>query len=177
MGTRVRIGVLGQATGFTRIRLDLTANEDAIRADILAQAAEKLSVPLPADMSTVRLFLSDGDQLEEMAMIEKDDTIWVAFDGASWREPGTSDEQSSPELHEEAPQPPSESTTRLQQPTVFKPQGSIGSFFGSGTKRSYERVDGVGKFEKSGPPQHLSEEELRAVPRSTAGACGKCGPH
>ena len=47
------------------------------------------------DVSIVKAFLNDGAPLDDMSMLEKDDTIWLAFDGGSWREPGESDDQSS----------------------------------------------------------------------------------
>ena len=42
MGTRVRVGLVGQATAFKLMRVDLTADEDAIRAELVSIAAEKL---------------------------------------------------------------------------------------------------------------------------------------
>lgn len=53
-GTRVRAGLVGQATGFMLLRVDLAADDAAIRADFLTKAAEKLGVPLPDDVSAVR---------------------------------------------------------------------------------------------------------------------------
>ena len=38
MGTRVRVGVVGQDTGFKLMRVDLTASEDAIRAELVSKA-------------------------------------------------------------------------------------------------------------------------------------------
>ena len=51
MGTRVRVGIVGQSTGFNLIRVDLEAREDAIRVELLSKAAEKLAVSKPADLS------------------------------------------------------------------------------------------------------------------------------
>ena len=44
MGTRVRVGLVGQATGFSLIRVDLTANEIAIRTELISKAAVKLDI-------------------------------------------------------------------------------------------------------------------------------------
>jgi hypothetical protein len=39
MGTRVQVGLVGQATGFKLICVDLTADEAAIHAELVAKAA------------------------------------------------------------------------------------------------------------------------------------------
>tara|TARA_B110000046_G_scaffold148687_1_gene156650 strand:+ start:274 stop:501 length:228 start_codon:yes stop_codon:yes gene_type:complete len=57
-GTRVRAGLVGQATGFKLLRVDLAADEAAIRAEFLTKAADKLGVPLPDDVSARRHRLS-----------------------------------------------------------------------------------------------------------------------
>ena len=96
MGTRVRVGVVGQATGFQLIRVDLTAEEGSIRAELVQKAAEKLGVSLQhIDASVTNAFLLDGAPLDDMSTVEKDDTIWLAFDGGSWLDPDRSDGQSS----------------------------------------------------------------------------------
>ena len=33
-------------------------------------------------------FLDNGSRLDEMSLFEKDDTLWLGFDGDEWREPG-----------------------------------------------------------------------------------------
>ena len=35
----------------------------------------------------MRLYFSGGDLVEECSMLEKDDSIWLAFDGGAWCEP------------------------------------------------------------------------------------------
>ena len=47
MGTRVRVGLVGQATGFGLIRVELEAEESAVRAQLISRAAGKLGVTLP----------------------------------------------------------------------------------------------------------------------------------
>ena len=42
MGTRVRVGLVGQAVGFSLIRVDLTAEEAALRTELISKAADKL---------------------------------------------------------------------------------------------------------------------------------------
>ena len=54
MGTRVRVGLVGQATGFSLIRVELEAEESAIRAQLISRAAGKLGVKLPDDISGVQ---------------------------------------------------------------------------------------------------------------------------
>ena len=44
IGTRVRVGLVGQATGFSLIRVDLTADEIEIRTDLYSKAAVKLDM-------------------------------------------------------------------------------------------------------------------------------------
>ena len=75
-GTRVRAGLVGQSTGFKLLRVNLAVEEAAIRAEFLTKAVEKLGVSLPADVGIVRLFLADSAPLDEMSMLEKDDTVW-----------------------------------------------------------------------------------------------------
>ena len=43
-GTRVRVGSVGQATGFALIRVELEADEGSIRAQLLSLAASKLGI-------------------------------------------------------------------------------------------------------------------------------------
>ena len=88
MGTRVQVGRVGQDTGFALIRIDLTGEEAAIRADLVSKAAIKLSITPPEDFSIVTAFLDNGSRLDEMSLFEKDDTLWLGFDGDEWREPG-----------------------------------------------------------------------------------------
>lgn len=107
-----------------------------------------------------------------MSMLDKDDTVWLALDGGAWREPGDDSPSEAPcELHAETAEKTIE-TARPQQPTKFKPQASLGSFFGSGMKRTREET-ASGKWETSA--RLMTEEELAAVPEFTAGACGRCG--
>ena len=43
---------------------------------------------MPTDgTGNVRLYFSGGDPVEECSMLEKDDSIWLAFDGGAWCEP------------------------------------------------------------------------------------------
>ena len=135
-GTRVRAGKVGQASGFKLLRINLAAEEAAIRADFLTKAAEKLGVSLPDDTGAVCLFLADGAPVDEMRMLEKDDTIWLALDGGAWREPGV---HARAEGSSESPAETAEKTmvmARSQQSKTLKPQASIGGFFGSGVKRT-----------------------------------------
>ena len=64
MGTRVRVGLVGQATGFGLIRVELEAEESAVRAQLISRAAGKLGVTLPDDISGVHAFLTDGAPLD-----------------------------------------------------------------------------------------------------------------
>ena len=173
---RIRVAVVG-TRNFRRLRVDISAEESAARLQLITAAAEKLEETVPSDgASNVRMYFSGGDPVEECSMLEKDDSIWLAFDGGAWREPEDESAGGSPILEvppaqSPAPLPPSDPTpkaTALLQP-------SIGSFMGSGTKREFVHDDFGRRVEKAGPPQFLSPEELAATPESTAGACRKCG--
>ena len=171
---RIRVAVVG-TQNFRRIRVDTSAEESAARLQLITVAAEKLEAAVPTDgTSNVRLYFPGGDPVDECSMLEKDDSVWLAFDGGAWREPG--DEMAGgstaaevpPTAAEVPPRPPMPKATALLQP-------SIGSFMGSGTKREFVNDDFGRRVEKAGPPQFLSPEELAATPASTAGACRKCG--
>ena len=177
MGTRLRVGRVGQETGFARIRVDLEGEEATIFPALLAAAATKLEVGLPASVEHVRMYLSGGDPLDEPSILEKDDTVWIAFDGGTWCEPGvtgTADTASMPSglagSSEDASAGTSVASSTMRN---FQPQRSIGSFFGRGLKRTWEET-ASGKWEESS--RLMTEEELSATPKSTAGACSKgCG--
>jgi hypothetical protein len=66
MSTRVRVGLVGQAKGFSLILVDLTADENAIRTELFSKAADKLGVSSPTEVSAVNAFLEDGAPLDEM---------------------------------------------------------------------------------------------------------------
>ena len=173
-GTRIRVGVVGTSK-FGRIRVDLGAEETVGRQQLVTKAAAKLEVPLAAsDVGRVRLYFSDGDDIDEVSLLEKDDTVFLAFDGGAWREasedPAVSSSSAGPE-----PPPPPPPPSQADKPASAPQQRSLGSFFGAGTKRSFERDEFGRKVESSGPPQHLSRDELEAMPASTAGKCQKCG--
>ena len=95
-GTRLRVGHVGQDAGFALLRVNLDADDAAIRTELLTKAADKLGTSLPADVSSVRMYLSAGSPLVDMGDLEKDDVIWMSFDGGSWREPGEHGAQTSP---------------------------------------------------------------------------------
>ena len=61
MGTRVRVGLVGQDTGFCRIRIDLGSDEATSHAELVSKAADKLGVSAHDDISIVRVFLQGGD--------------------------------------------------------------------------------------------------------------------
>ena len=96
MGTRVKVGAVGQGGNYELIRVNLDADDSAIRAELVTKAAAKLGVSMPSDVSAVNVFLAGGSPLTSMkddegaSMIEKDDTIFFAFDGGAWQEPGDS---------------------------------------------------------------------------------------
>ena len=87
-GTRVRVGLMGQDAGFQLIRVDLEAEDAAIRDELISKAAAKLGVSLPEDGSIVTAFLADGAPVDEMSLLEKDDTVWHSMGATrrlSWR--------------------------------------------------------------------------------------------
>ena len=84
---RIRVAVVG-TRNFRRLRVDISAEESAARLQLITAAAEKLEETVPSDgASNVRMYFSGGDPVEECSMLEKDDSIWLAFDGGAWREP------------------------------------------------------------------------------------------
>ena len=50
-------------------------------------ALNKLSQVEVGVLPDMLIFTPDGKKLDELAMLERDDTLWLAFDGRPWREP------------------------------------------------------------------------------------------
>jgi hypothetical protein len=174
---RIRVAVVG-TLDFRRIRVDTSADDSAARQQLITIAAEKLGATVPTDgASNVRLYFSGGDPVEECSMLEKDDDIWLAFDGGAWREPEDAPAGDSPSHGLPPAQPgpslPSDAMPKASATALLQP--SIGSLMGSGTKREFEHDDFGRRVEKRGPPQFLTPDELAATPTATAGACLKCG--
>ena len=69
-----------------KIKLNLGSKEPMLSRQILQQAATKLNYTGEVDASVARLYCSPhGDVFEDDAdLIEKDDLIYVAFDGEDW---------------------------------------------------------------------------------------------
>ena len=85
-GTRIRVGIVGAST-FGRIRANLDADATALRLELVTKATAKLGVLLPSAIDRVPLFFLDGDPIDDLSLLEKDDTVLFAFDGGGWREP------------------------------------------------------------------------------------------
>ena len=86
-GLRIRVAVVG-STSCCRIRVDTSVEEGAARLQLVADAAAKLDVVMPqGGAGDVMIYTEDGAPLDECAMLDKDDTLYLAFDGGPWREP------------------------------------------------------------------------------------------
>ena len=90
MGTRLLFGLVGQATEYTLGKVTLTGNAAADHASLVTIAAEALGVPTPTNLGAARIFLRGGGVVREcdLSLLEKDDLLFFAFDGSSWRAPG-----------------------------------------------------------------------------------------
>ena len=88
--TRLKVGVVGQSTGFRLLKLVIADGDaSAVRAELIAKAAAALDVTSSVNLSSVCMFLSGGAVLDDVSMLEKDDTIWFSFDGSAWVDPVT----------------------------------------------------------------------------------------
>lgn len=89
-GTRLKVGVVGQvfAAEFRLLKIALDGDPSAVRAELIAKAAAALNVTSSVNLSTVKMFLSGGALIDDVSMLEKDDTVWFAFDGGGWVDPG-----------------------------------------------------------------------------------------
>ena len=105
-------------------KIDKLHPEATSRAQLIAAAKTKLGFAGIVDPAGVRLYLDKGVDLEDLEDLEPDDIIYVAFDGAAWREPvdcppplpppisqGAASRLSSPPEAATAPQPLPEHTT------------------------------------------------------------------
>ena len=97
-----------EARGRKRVLSDRNfATVDRVREQLVTKAAAKLEVPLAAsDVGRVRLYFSDGDDIDEVSLLEKDDTVFLAFDGGAWREASEELAVSSSSAVPEPPPPP-----------------------------------------------------------------------
>ena len=153
-GLRIRVAVVG-STSCCRIRVDTSVEEGAARLQLVADAAAKLDVVMPqGGAGDVMIYTEDGAPLDECAMLDKDDTLYLAFDGGPWREPhessagsGSTGDGSSggSSVAGDCSKEPMPTATGLAQ-------RSIGSFMGQGTKRKFVKDDFGRRVEVSGEP-------------------------
>ena len=66
-GTRLRVGIVGTST-FSRIRVDLDAEETAVRAAIVTTAAKKFGVPSPAIDCVLLYYLSRAPKVQRLEL-------------------------------------------------------------------------------------------------------------
>jgi len=101
---RLRVAMVGQASGPSLIRVGLdraAIDATAIRAELIAKASAKLGISLP-DLNQVRMFLAGGVALTDVTMLDKDDTVYFAWRGEAWREPGSEPRSGAPAAKEPA---------------------------------------------------------------------------
>ena len=86
MPTRLRVSVVGQVAEHQLIKVTLDADPATVRAELITKASSKLGVCV-LDRERVRMFLAGGAVLDDVTMLEKDDTVYFAFAGGPWHAP------------------------------------------------------------------------------------------
>ena len=90
--SRLRVAVVGQASGPSLIRVALdraSADATTVRAELIAKASASLGISPPDNVNLVRMYLAGGAVLNDVTMLDKDDTVYFAWRGEAWREPGS----------------------------------------------------------------------------------------
>ena len=85
MATRLRVAVVGQASPPELIKVSLDGDATIVRTALVEAAADALGVQRPASVDAVRLYLDGGATLRDASMLERDDNVFVAFDGGQER--------------------------------------------------------------------------------------------
>ena len=86
MSTRLRVTVVGRIAEHQLIKVTLDADPATVRAELITKASAKLGVSV-LDRERVRMFLAGGAVLDDVTMLEKDDTVYFAFAGGPWHAP------------------------------------------------------------------------------------------
>ena len=122
MPTRLRVSVVGQVAEHQLIKVTLDADPATVRAELITKASAKLGVSV-LDRERVRMFLAGGAVLDDVTMLEKDDTVYFAFVGGPWHVPRgeESDSDSHCSFEEKEFDDPEEEAAWLQQFMIVPP--------------------------------------------------------
>jgi len=125
MPTRLRVSVVGQVAEHQLIKVTLDADPATVRAELITKASAKLGVSV-LDRERVRMFLAGGAVLDDVTMLEKDDTVYFAFVGGPWHVPRgeESDSDSHCSFEEKEFDDPEEEAAWLQQFMIVPPAPS-----------------------------------------------------
>jgi len=186
--SRLRVAVVGQASGPSLIRVGLdraAIDATAIRAELIAKASAKLGISLP-DLNQVRMFLAGGVALTDVTMLDKDDTVYFAWRGEAWREPGSEPRSGAPAAKEPAAvateasaaeATAEEATTREAspvEPASSLPQSSAEELLARRSRDAHRQRDAFRAGQRVHAAQRTSSyaaAQQHAAPRQL-GACG-----
>ena len=114
MSTRLRVTVVGRVAEHQLIKVTLDADPATVRAELITKASAKLGVSV-LDRERVRMFLAGGAVLDDVTMLEKDDTVYFAFAGGPWHAPRREESDSDSFVEQEFDDPEEEEAAWLER--------------------------------------------------------------
>lgn len=93
---RLMVRLVGQLAPSKIIKVDLDGEPAEARMQLMVSAARALGVRSTDMRTRVRIYLDGGHDVDDVALLEKDDILYFAFDGGAWRTPVAADEVTQP---------------------------------------------------------------------------------